>query len=312
MIQPQPVLSICIPNYNMGPWIGGAIRSALMQPASEVVVVDNVSTDDSLAVISAFTDPRLSVYEANEHVPLSDNFKRSVSLTTGEWCLVLCADDELTASFYDQFARGVEQHPEAVAISQAAIDPGVPAIVGDCLPTVYTNPVAVLRGPTLPVSSTAFLRRAYDEIGGFSPEAGWPADWDLWMRLVMQAGPVVALGVPGALYNRSRGCWATVAGSVREVESVRDWVAHRRGEWPLELMGAMDRSLAERSETVGRMLLAQGDRDGLELLQAAANSGSRTAARRLWIEQHPVLAKGYQFAPEGVKLAFRRLAARVR
>src|SRR5215467_9078329 len=46
----RPTLSICIPNYNMGDWVAAAIDSALIQQPEdqiEVVVIDNVSTDDS-------------------------------------------------------------------------------------------------------------------------------------------------------------------------------------------------------------------------------------------------------------------------
>lgn len=303
----RPLLSICIPNYNMGPWVATAIRSALMQPVAEVVVVDNASTDHSVLEMERFTDPRLAIHIRTDHVSMFENVNRAVSLTTGDWCLVLCADDELTASYHEQFAQGREQHPEAVVLSQAAIDPAGPVIIGDRSPVVYREPVAVLRSPTLPVSSTAFLRTAFDDLGGFAVDIGLAADWDFWMRVVMSVGPAVALGKTGALYNRSRGSWVRVESSAREVEAVRSWVDFRRGQWPPDLSEAMDQSLAERVERVGRELLARGDRSGLELLRTAATAGSKTAARRVWLETNPRTAKVYDLLRDGIRRGVRWL-----
>ena len=51
-----PLVSILIPCYNAQQWVGDAIRSALAQtwPNKEVIIVDDGSTDDSLAVIRSF------------------------------------------------------------------------------------------------------------------------------------------------------------------------------------------------------------------------------------------------------------------
>ena len=53
--------SICIPNFNYGTYLGETVASALEQthPDLEVHVVDNDSTDDSIAVLE--TDRRPSV-----------------------------------------------------------------------------------------------------------------------------------------------------------------------------------------------------------------------------------------------------------
>lgn len=306
-------LSICIPNYNMGRWVSGAIRSALMQPVSEVVVVDNASTDDSVAVLAEFNDRRLAVHLRDDHVPMYENISRAVSLTTSEWCLVLCADDELTASFYSQFTRALEQYSSAVLISQSVIDPEVPMIIGDRSSVVYGQAMAVLGSPMLPLSTSAFRRDSFESVGGFDTAAGWPADRDLWVRLVLHCGPAIAVGAVGGLYYRSRGTWVPQAeNSLRELGEVTKWLEYRRDVWPEELIREMERSLAERHERVGRVLLSRGDSAGWDLLRVAAGAGRKSASRRLLLERRPRLARTYDSVHHRAVQARRRLADVVR
>ena len=52
----NPRVSICIPCFNAGRWITESVQSALDQtcPNKEIIVVDDGSTDDSLARLEAF------------------------------------------------------------------------------------------------------------------------------------------------------------------------------------------------------------------------------------------------------------------
>jgi glycosyltransferase involved in cell wall biosynthesis len=62
-----PGISIVIPNYNYARFVGAAIESALAQdhPETEVIVVDDGSTDDSRAVIASFGDQIRALHQAN-------------------------------------------------------------------------------------------------------------------------------------------------------------------------------------------------------------------------------------------------------
>ena len=54
----MPLVSILIPCYNAERWVAQAIESALRQtwPEKEIIVVDDGSTDASLAIIQSFGD----------------------------------------------------------------------------------------------------------------------------------------------------------------------------------------------------------------------------------------------------------------
>ena len=63
-----PGVSIVIPNYNYARFVGAAIESALAQdhPKTEIIVVDDGSTDHSREVIARFGDRIHAVYQANQ------------------------------------------------------------------------------------------------------------------------------------------------------------------------------------------------------------------------------------------------------
>jgi glycosyltransferase involved in cell wall biosynthesis len=86
--------SICIPNYNYGRYIGETVRSALEQEAEvEVLVADNASTDDSVAVVEAIGDPRVRLTRNLWNVGFAGNLYRACQGATGDRMILLSSDD---------------------------------------------------------------------------------------------------------------------------------------------------------------------------------------------------------------------------
>ena len=67
IVKDRPLVSILINNYNYGRFLGEAIDSALNQtyPNTEVVVVDDGSTDNSREIISSYQDKVIPVLKEN-------------------------------------------------------------------------------------------------------------------------------------------------------------------------------------------------------------------------------------------------------
>ncbi|WP_300971344.1 glycosyltransferase family A protein [Thiocapsa sp.] len=84
-----------IPNFNVARWVGRAIRSALAQTGVpvEVIVIDDGSTDDSLAVIREFGEAILWESGPNRGACAARN--RGLALSRGAYLQFLDADDEL-------------------------------------------------------------------------------------------------------------------------------------------------------------------------------------------------------------------------
>ena len=88
-------LSVIIPNYNYGKFIGSAIGSALAVewPDIEVIVVDNGSTDDSRSVIRGFGSRITAIFQENAGPRGACNVGFAAS--TGDVVVFLDSDDVL-------------------------------------------------------------------------------------------------------------------------------------------------------------------------------------------------------------------------
>lgn len=91
-ISRSPTVSVVMPLYNAEHYVGPAIESILAQtkPATEIIVVDDGSTDDSAARVSAFSRVRL-IRQQNGGVAKALN--RGINESTGELLAFLDADD---------------------------------------------------------------------------------------------------------------------------------------------------------------------------------------------------------------------------
>jgi abequosyltransferase len=90
-------LSICIPTYNFGAYIGETLESILpqLEEGVEVVVLDGGSTDDTTAVVESLQRhyPSLRYQRRDERGGIDRDMARAVELAEGEYCWLFCADD---------------------------------------------------------------------------------------------------------------------------------------------------------------------------------------------------------------------------
>ncbi len=88
-----PGVSVIVPTYNRSAWIGATLRSVLAQSCQprEILVVDDGSTDDTEAVVSAFGGGVRYERQANAGVSAARN--RGAQLATSEWLAFVDSDD---------------------------------------------------------------------------------------------------------------------------------------------------------------------------------------------------------------------------
>jgi len=110
-------VSVVIPAFNAGPYIGDTIRSVLAQTRAdwEIIVVDDGSTDDTAAIAQAFTaDHRIRYVRQPENLWVLKARHRGTTLAVNTRVMLLDADDIL--------------HPEALEVLEAALDANPDAV----------------------------------------------------------------------------------------------------------------------------------------------------------------------------------------
>jgi len=112
--------SIVIPAYNAAAFITRAIESALAQtqPPLEVIVVDDVSTDDTVAVVTRLAarhpELRLLTSERNGGPAAARNL--GIGVARGDWIAILDADDAFEPGRLEALTElGAQQHAAMVA-----------------------------------------------------------------------------------------------------------------------------------------------------------------------------------------------------
>jgi glycosyltransferase involved in cell wall biosynthesis len=102
----RPLVSILIPAYNAQAWISDTLRSALAQTwePKEIIVVDDGSTDRTLAIARRFESSQLRVVtQKNQGAAAARN--TAYSLSKGDFIQYLDADDLMAP---DKIARQLE------------------------------------------------------------------------------------------------------------------------------------------------------------------------------------------------------------
>lgn len=187
-----PTLSVVMPNYNHGRYLGDSLGAIVTQsfPPREVIVVDDASTDDSVSVIESFTRRypfvRLLRHARNLGAIVAAN--RGLSSATGDYVFFHPADDKVLPGFLEKSMALLAAHPGAgLCCTRARMlgldgeDLGLYHTPEICARPRYFSPEELLdvflRHRTWFVTYSAIYKRsAVLELGGMNPELGPTAD----------------------------------------------------------------------------------------------------------------------------------------
>lgn len=112
----NPRISIIIPSYNHGRFLKECLQRVIDQTFTdwELILVDDGSKDDSVAIAKSILDSRIQVYENDVNLGTYGTEQKALGLSRGEFIAVLNSDD---LWHVEKLARQVdllERHPEAV------------------------------------------------------------------------------------------------------------------------------------------------------------------------------------------------------
>jgi glycosyltransferase involved in cell wall biosynthesis len=110
-------LSVVLPNYNHARFIGRALAALQGQerPADEIIVIDDGSTDDSIAVIEriAVAAPAIRLLRNPDNIGVIPTLQRGLEAARGKYVYFAASDDWVFPGFFALALRRLEADPDA-------------------------------------------------------------------------------------------------------------------------------------------------------------------------------------------------------
>jgi glycosyltransferase involved in cell wall biosynthesis len=189
----RPAVSVVIPTCNRWPTMLKTLSTALRQQQvdTEVIVVDDGSTDDTLARVGALEAPGLRVL----HLPTSHGVARArnagIAEARGEW-LAFLDDDDVWAphKLRRQLDRAAETRASFVYGACVGVSESGVILRTEPLPLADGLDWRLLVSNVIPAGASNIIARLelVRRIGGFDEKLDHLADWDLWIRLAQAGG----------------------------------------------------------------------------------------------------------------------------
>lgn len=181
------LVSVIVPSYNQGRFIGATLESILQQDYAQIecIVVDGGSTDETLEVIQTFSDPRLS-WVSERDKGQSDALNKGLARINGEIVTYLNSDDLLLPGAVAFAVQYFEQHPNADLLYG---DGHYVDADGKRLTSFKSAPfdlaLCVLNGQNLAQPGTFWRRIVTEKIGLFDVGMHYRMDFDYWLRAAL-------------------------------------------------------------------------------------------------------------------------------
>jgi glycosyltransferase involved in cell wall biosynthesis len=184
----MPKISIVIPVYNGEKTIRETLDSVFAQTFQdwELIISNDGSSDRTLELIEAISDPRLQII-SDTNAGLSVSRNRGIKIATGEYISFLDADDLWSPDKLEAQLQALEKHPEA-AVAYSWTD-----YIDESGNWLHSGLHLSPEGNVLPElflqnflengSNLLVRREAIDRVGYFETSLTSAQDWDLYLRL---------------------------------------------------------------------------------------------------------------------------------
>lgn len=211
----EPLVSIIIPCYNYGRFLGDTLNSLLSQEYQnwECCVVDDGSTDNTKEVVTSYLikDTRFHYIRQN-NMGVSGAKNTGIKICRGKYIQFLDADDMLHKQKLALQVAYLQQHTEVDIVYGNAIffDSNNPTHYykkKDTDRTKFEHVKASGKGAAMvslltynnfiEISAPLISKEFLDRVGEFDVNYKWYEDWQLWFRCAVAGGNFIFLPQEG-------------------------------------------------------------------------------------------------------------------
>ena len=230
----EPQISVIIPCYNHGRYLPGAVASVVAQTFGgwELIIVDDGSTDDSVAIAEQLIarypqHPIRLLRQANQGLSASRN--NAIRAARGAYILPLDADDQIEPDMLAAALAVLEHQPEVGFVYTDVRMFGEENRVWSG--GSYSLNKLLFDCPMVPI--TLFRKCAWAATAGFRSDMfpqGYE-DWDFWLSLAAAGWQGQHLARPLVRYRRSNGSMLAKA-RIYDLELRAQIVLHHPSLYP--------------------------------------------------------------------------------
>ncbi len=235
--------------YNAASTIEESVRSVLAQTFAdfELVLVDDLSSDNSIALIEKISDPRIKIKKLVTRHRRTKALNQGLQICSGEYIAVLDADDIAYPTRFAKQISFLEENPKIVAVGTwfTNINENGELISRSEFKTSSSDIRRSLAFNSVLVHSSMMYRRSVANLqGGYLEDFDYAQDFALWIALA-EVGEIGA--IPEQLTKIRRLANSMTSGKDYSINLVRDsYLLYKRAQG-LEGLRVIDRLRGQRT-----------------------------------------------------------------
>ena len=187
----SPLVSIVMPTYNHAKYLAISVQSVLDQTFTnwELIIVDNFSTDNTLEVLSKFSDRRIKLFQINNEGCIAKSRNLAIKSAQSEWLAFLDSDDSWAPNKLEVIRGHLNHEVDFLYHNLKVVDADMRELKSmEIRSRKLNSPIVkdlVLNGNTIATSSVVVRRNIILNIGGMSEETDLIGieDYNTWLRI---------------------------------------------------------------------------------------------------------------------------------
>ncbi|WP_407180104.1 glycosyltransferase family 2 protein [Bradyrhizobium sp. STM 3562] len=209
----MPKIDVVVPCYNYGRFLNSCVGSVLGQSVDDlrILIIDDASTDDSLAVATALAgaDPRVSVIAHPRNKGHIKTYNEGIAWASADYFLLLSADDLLVPGALERAVEIMDEHPDVVLTHGECI----PWYDDQPLPAIPTKPgytwtrhdllgeICATASNLVPTPTAIGRTSVQKTLGGYRDSLPHSGDMEMWLRFAA-SGSIARIDAVQGIYRK--------------------------------------------------------------------------------------------------------------